>query len=95
MREQGPVKKIISSNLAQVEIQRQGGCGKCSACKILNDGTFGLETVNNIGAKVGDMVLLEISSSNITKASALVYLLPIALLLIGYFMGERTAKYFG
>jgi sigma-E factor negative regulatory protein RseC len=74
--------------------------GDCLSCKMDKDdvcyhekqyGARILYADNNVGAEVGDMVSIEISSGKLMKYSFLIYLLPIFFLFIGIGIGSKIA----
>lgn len=54
-----------------------------------------IKAVNDIGATVGNRVIVVISSRTFFKASALIYLLPVAALIAGGLFGKVIAPHFG
>jgi sigma-E factor negative regulatory protein RseC len=63
-----------------------GGChsgpGKCRGC-LSTSGKLESQVINAIDAGVGDVVKISISSASLFKGAAIMYLLPIATLLLG------------
>lgn len=64
-----------------------GDCHKCSGCGAAKE-TLLLEAQNPIGAKVGDLVKIRAESAPVLGAAAVLYLLPLALFFVGYFIGN-------
>ena len=99
MLEQATVNKILSNNLVEVIFNKPKACGKCCACKPADDGIFGMQAINNVEAKIGDLVEVEYASVEIIKATFVVFLLPIIFLVIGFLLGsrqdERTGVFVG
>ncbi|NCB62892.1 MAG: polyunsaturated fatty acid synthase PfaA [Clostridia bacterium] len=92
MTQTAQVKRILSENIAEVAVVRQGACShdcaKCGGC-----GTAVLPTVtamaeNRVGAREGDVVLLETPSDKLLGIAALVYLIPMVFLIAGYLIGQ-------
>jgi sigma-E factor negative regulatory protein RseC len=84
---QGTVKKILPDGRAVVEVTRQSACGHdCSECSSLcgAGGTISSVAENPLGARVGENVTIETPSKKIISAAALVYIVPLALLILGY-----------
>ena len=50
-----------------------------------------LEALNEVGAAAGDTVRVAVSAAAVVRASALIYLLPIAGLLVGAALAQVTA----
>lgn len=65
-----------------------GDCHKCSGCGAAQQ-TMILTAKNPIGAKPGDLVVLESESGPVLKAAVLLYLVPLVLFIIGYLLGEQ------
>ena len=73
--------------MAAVQVERGTACGgNCASC----GGTCSFRNlltaraVNRVGAQVGDRVTIQSRSSRIIGAAAMIYLIPIAVFLIGY-----------
>jgi sigma-E factor negative regulatory protein RseC len=94
--EQGIVIKIDSS-AAWVKTVKSGACKGCSArgsCHALGGSDDAeVKAINEAGAKVGDRIVLSFETSSLLKATFLLYIFPILLLLIGAFMGQEIARY--
>ena len=96
MNEAEGIVKEIKNKKALVLTDKQSMCGQCSAkgfCDMLGGGKEVLsETLNPVGAKVGDMVRIGVPFGVITKASMVVYMIPAIGLTggaaIGYFLGK-------
>ncbi len=91
MRKPGVVKKC--GTMCEVSVLRQSACGEnCAHCKGGCTPTDTIITAENmVGAEVGDRVILEVPDRAGIKAAALVYSLPIAVLIIAL----MTAKLSG
>lgn len=85
------VKAINSDGTAQVIRVREsacsGDCHKCAGCGAQQQ-TMVFEAVNAIGAKPGDKVTVESASGPVLAAAAVLYMVPIVLFFLGYFLGE-------
>lgn len=81
--------KCDPAGTAQVIHIRQsacsGDCHKCSGCGAAKE-TLKLTVQNPVAAKPGDLVRINASSGPVLKAAAILYLLPIALLIGGYLL---------
>jgi sigma-E factor negative regulatory protein RseC len=53
-----------------------------------------VEAINDVGARVGDQILLSIKSTTVLKVSFLLYIFPIILMLIGAVIGQNLAPLF-
>ena len=96
--EQGIVIKIDSS-AAWVKTVKSGACKGCTArgsCHSLGGGDdVEVKAINDAGAKVGDRIVLSIETSSLLKATFLLYVFPILVLLAGALMGQGIAPYIG
>lgn len=94
MKELGKVTDI-KDRVATVKIQRSSSCGSCTACGMAKNQDEMLLTVSNeLGAKLGDWVELDLESVSILKASAIVYLIPLISLILGVAGGYALAGQF-
>lgn len=90
MTQTARVKKILSSDVAEVAVKRVSACAhdcsKCSSggCQIMDHPDLTVRAYNAPDARVGDVVLVESSSKQILGMAAVVYLLPFALFFLGY-----------
>ena len=64
-----------------------GDCHKCSGCGVAKE-TILLKAKNPIGARRGDLVTLESASGPVLKAAAVLYMIPMVLFFVGYFVGD-------
>ena len=96
--EQGIVIKIDSS-AAWVKTVKSGACKGCTArgsCHSLGGGDdVEVKAINDAGAKVGDRIVLSIETSSLLKATFLLYVFPILVLIAGALMGQGVAPYIG
>jgi sigma-E factor negative regulatory protein RseC len=85
LHETGLVADLIG-DLAIVQTQNQLACSSCKVVdtcgngiveKYLSGKIFSSEVYNRLNAKVGDKVVLEIPKASVTKASVIVYLIPL------------------
>jgi sigma-E factor negative regulatory protein RseC len=53
-----------------------------------------VEAINDVGARVGDQILLSIKSATVLKVSFLLYIFPILLMLVGAVIGQNVAPIF-
>ena len=85
------VQKVLADGTARVLHIRQsacsGDCHKCSGCGAAQE-TLALTAVNLIGAKAGDLVVIESRSGPVLAAAAVLYVLPLALFFLGYLAGS-------
>ncbi len=92
-QEKGLVTSITEDGWAQVEIDRNDACSQCSSCRVSfgcnSEMTF--KAINRAGAGVGDLVSIHLSSGTIMKSAAVLYLIPVAGLISGAFLGNELA----
>ena len=85
------VKETFDDGTATVIHVREsacsGDCHKCSGCGAAKE-TILLKAKNPIGAARGDLVKLESASGPVLKAAAVLYLLPMVLFFLGYYVGD-------
>lgn len=90
MQQKVQVKRLLEHGYAEVFIERQsacsGDCHKCSGCGAQKETVF-VRAKNAIGAKPGDKVIISTDDRQIFKAAMVVYIIPLVLLLAGYFAG--------
>ena len=95
MTQDAVVTKILPEGMAEVAVARTtacgGNCGSCEACIFQSE----LKTVarNQIGARVGQKVVIESRNSTIFGAAFLVYVMPLILFVaayaVAYLLGAR------
>jgi sigma-E factor negative regulatory protein RseC len=96
--EQGIVIKT-SSSAAWVKTIKTGACKGCSArgaChSVGNSDQMEVKAINEAGAKVGDRIVLLFETASLLKATFLLYVFPILLLIIGAAIGQEMAPHIG
>ncbi|MEE4262254.1 MAG: SoxR reducing system RseC family protein [Desulfobacteraceae bacterium] len=94
--EQGIVIRTDSS-AAWVKTIQTGDCAGCSArgsCHSLgNSAEMEVKAINEAGALVGDRIILLFETSSLLKATFLLYVFPILLLIIGALIGQEIAPH--
>ena len=87
----GYVIESRNDGWAVVVAEKGQGCSSCGAVAHCHGGrdapVHQTPALNPIGAQVGDRVLLSIESGTLLLRLALLYLLPVALMLMGAFWG--------
>ena len=89
IKEQGKIEEIRKQT-ALVRIQKRSACAHCESkgsCSISKRDML-IEVPNDLQAGVGDQVEVSVPEGTLLKLSALIYLLPVLLLLIGAFLGS-------
>ena len=86
------VRDTLENGMARVIRTREsacsGDCHKCSGCGAQQE-TMILTVHNPIGARAGDLVVIESATGPVLKAAAMLYILPVVLFLAGYLLGEH------
>jgi sigma-E factor negative regulatory protein RseC len=89
----GIVTEIDPGGWAHVLTDRKGACGGCHSdhgggCRsCLAGAKFESRVTNPLGAKPGDVVKVSLRSRDFFKGAAMLYLFPVAALLVGAFTG--------
>ncbi|MDP3048129.1 MAG: SoxR reducing system RseC family protein [Thermodesulfovibrionales bacterium] len=78
----------IEGDIAFIEVERTSACAKCTFREVeeLAGGKPVFEAINTAGAGIGDKVRIRLESTTL-KTSAIVYGIPVMLLIIGAIMG--------
>ena len=90
MQQQVQVYRVDPDGYAEVFVRREsacsGDCHKCSGCGAQQQQVF-VRARNSIGAEPGDRVIVSTEARQMLPAMLVVYILPLALMLAGYFAG--------
>ncbi len=86
MIKKGVVKEAHKEYII-VQVDKKTSCGHCKTCT--EDGKFSEEFVikTKRNFKVGETIEIEISDNSLLKFGALIYIIPILFLFVGYFIG--------
>ena len=89
------VERDLGGGYAEVSVPRKSACGhdceECAGCG-MTGAAIKARARNGIGAQPGDKVVVESSTQKIFGVVALVYVLPVVLFLLGYFLSEGLAE---
>ena len=89
------VEKDLGGGYAEISVPRKSACGhdceECAGCG-MTGAAIKARARNDIGAQPGDKVVVESSTKKIFGVVALVYVLPVVLCLLGYFLSEGLAE---
>lgn len=93
MRETGTVKSVKGSE-CEVAVKRKTACGEnCASCSAAcSEREQICLAKNEIGAKVGDKVFIEIETVAVLKSAFLVYILPLLVFFTAYAVFESFLK---
>ena len=74
MNQRGYIIELVDGTTAKIKMQKHSACAACGKCASSTDKKdIIVEVDNNIGAKVGDYVEVNMDSVNVIKAAAIVY----------------------
>ena len=85
----------LTDGAAQIRFLRGKQCANCGACLTAGESEMEITLPNTLGAKVGDRVAVDLAPKRVVQASLLAYAVPLALLLVGVFLGSRISDLFG
>ncbi len=92
--EQGIVIRV-AENRAWVKTTKTPACEGCASrgsCGTAEDGRqMEVESINTVGAAVGDTVLIAFETASLMRVFFLVYLFPVLALLLGAMVGQQLA----
>ena len=78
----------LKEDVAYVRFRRSSACGRCKACGMLSGQNEIVVEVNNTkDAEVGDTVAVTIKMQKAIRASAIAYVFPLVMLVIGILAG--------
>jgi len=95
VKDQGVIVEVHGP-MARVRVKRTDACESCGNSAVCN--TFGVskdieaEAVNTAGARVNDLVILEMRSGSLLKISFIVYMIPALAIVIGAVLGLEFGK---
>jgi len=89
---EGVVLEVVG-NIAKVRTSRHNDCANCGACP--GNSAMVLEVRNDLGAKTGQRVMVEVRQDSMLKAAFIVYLLPLVAAFIGVMAGMVFAERLG
>ena len=96
MEQKVRIREILPDGTALVVHVREsacsGDCHKCSGCGAAKE-TVLFTADNPIGAAVGDFVKVESSTAPVLKAAMVLYVLPLVLFFLGYWLGTLPGSF--
>lgn len=92
MTQDAIVTKAFDNGLAEVLVERGTACGdNCGACEVCKYASeIRTYARNTLGASVGERVVIKTKSSDIIGAAFLLYIIPLAVMIITYLMVAMT-----
>lgn len=97
MAEKGKVIALKDNGkTAVISFMRTEACANCKQCMAgFQESEMILEVPNNRGAQTGNIVYIEIPENGFFTASLIMYVIPLALMLLGFFGGAYLAPLLG
>ena len=90
------VKEVYDDGTALVIHVREsacsGDCHKCSGCGAAKEAVL-FTAENRIGARRGDLVKVESDTKTVLKAAVVLYVLPLVLFFVGYWLGTIPGNF--
>ncbi|SHJ87280.1 SoxR reducing system RseC family protein [Tepidibacter formicigenes] len=82
-----------NENMATLKMQRHSACASCGACEMGDESKdITIDALNKVNAQVGDFVEVDIETTNVLKAAAIAYVIPLFMLLMGIMFGNKILK---
>ena len=92
MEQKARVSQTHPNGTATVVIVREsacsGDCHKCSGCGAAKE-TLLIQAVNAVQATPGDVVIVRSETAPVLKAAVMLYIVPMLLFFLGYYLGDR------
>ena len=89
------VEEILSGGYAMISVPRKSACGhdceECAGCG-MTGAAIKARAKNKAGAQPGQKVIVESSTKKLLGVVALVYILPVVLFLLGYFLSAGLGE---
>lgn len=85
----------VDGEIAELIIQRHTACEKCGGCNLGTDKVNTIRAKNSIGAQVGEKVYVDMENIGVLKAAAIMYILPLLAMIIGFMFFYYGAEFFG
>lgn len=92
------VKQVLDNGMAKISVERETACGaahscsECAGCEKMMTNTHTVVTAfNDAKAGPGDIVKVRSENTTFFKTTAIVYILPLVLALVGYFLALGLA----
>ena len=97
MEQQAQVIRIVDERTAKVAVKRKSACsGDCHTCHGCPhpDEIVMVNADNFVGAQKGDDVIIRSETGRVLKLAAMLYLMPVVLVFVGYFVmpGGETPR---
>ena len=83
------VERILDAEHAEISVPRKSACGhdceECAGCGISGSAVY-VRALNTCDARPGQKVVVESDTNKMLRIVAFVYLIPVVLFLLGYFI---------
>lgn len=95
MDQTGKILEIIDTNTAKVLMQKHADCAHCGACNMGKGMDIIITAINEIQAKPGDTVQVNMMSTNVFKSAFIIYVIPLIMLIVGILIGDKLFDLLG
>ena len=96
MNQVGTVIEILKDNRAKVTMRKHSACGDCGACQHGKENMkMNIIAANEISAKVGDLVEVDMETQNVLGAAFIVYVIPLIMMVLGIVIGNSILRNIG
>ena len=86
----------VNKGVAHVKFMRTSACGRCQACGMLSSqNEIVVQVDNELNVSVGDRVAVSIGIRKALGASALAYVFPLFMLVLGVLLGWLLSSVWG
>lgn len=86
----------LEGKYAKVVMKRHSSCGSCNACKMgQEDAQLEIKVFNEVDAKVGQRVSVNMNDTDVLSAAFIVYVMPLLALLGGIIIGNLVLTLLG
>lgn len=81
----------VNQDMAKVRVKMHSDCSSCGLCEGGNAVYY--EAYNNVGAKCGKSVILEVEKDSILKTAFIIFVLPLLVIAVSSVFGVYLAGY--
>ncbi|MBP2649606.1 MAG: positive regulator of sigma RseC/MucC [Firmicutes bacterium] len=89
--EQEGIVIAVENGLAKVKTSRHSDCENCGSCP--GNAAMVLDALNQVGAKPGQRVLVEVAEVSMLKSAFVVYIVPLVAIFVGTMVGGYLGEY--